>query len=135
MSGHTDFKTLKYPTSDCANECQGFFGYCPVHEQAHLGPRGDYIIGPEEVSYRIWEDRPPPLYITTRHNPYVCIEEWKNGKGIIWWRGSYCTKELATINSVGYDTQLAGNHQGGTMFGVENMRLYLVGVGSRVWNY
>lgn len=117
------------------------FGHCLEHAEAIRDGRGDYVVGDD--SQDRWarhmlntdKDRPPPLYITTIHNPYVCIEEWKNEKGLHWWRGSYRTKELATMNSVPYDTQLAGNHQGGTMFGVKNMRLYVVGVGSRVWKY
>ena len=125
----------------CNESCKYMFGHCLEHAEAIRDGRGDYVVGDD--SQDRWarhmlntdKDRPPPLYITTIHNPYVCIEEWKNEKGLHWWRGSYRTKELATMNSVPYDTQLAGNHQGGTMFGVKNMRLYVVGVGSRVWKY
>ena len=127
-------------SSACNESCKYMFGHCLEHAEAIRDGRGDFVVGddPRDRWARhmtMDEDRPPPLYITTINNPYVCIEEWDNEKGIRWWRGSYRTKDLATLNSVGYDTQRAGNHKGGTMFGVKNVRLYVVGVGSRVWNY
>ena len=119
-------KELRYPTASCTDQCQGYCGYCCVHEKAVFDDNGEAVVGKQGQVQ---------LFISTVFSKYPRLERMVNDNGLLFGRGT-------TQVSIVYGT-VAGPHasaqqivcsKGRSVFGLE-LGPHVAGVGGRIWNY
>jgi len=112
------------------NNCKFFHGHCLEHSKVYIDNYNDIIVNEQNI----YDDtNPPPLYISTSRNKYICMEEFKSGNGLQWWRG-YSKEYARPLTSIMYTSKIAGNNNGKKLF-IQPTWLYVVGIGEKIWNY